>query len=113
MIDFEYTIRVTSGKSKLAWYSGLGYVNIANENSNSSRHWKLSMIEKEKLTYFYLNKLPLLLFKTKDSFKNIFRPIKRMIFGKVKTYNQVDFPAAYKDAMQRLEIDSSDIFFLK
>ena len=113
MIDFEYTIRITSCKSKIAWYAGLGYVNIANEKSNSIKHWKLSMIEKEKLTYFYLNKLPFILFKNKDSFKNIFRPFKRMIFGKVTSINQIDFPVAFRNAQERLDMSFNGGQFLK
>ncbi len=114
MIDVEYTLRVTASKTKLAWYTGFGYANIANENSVSNRFWKTDMLEREKLNYLYLDKLPFILFKNKDSFKEIFRPIKRMIFGKPIINNQVDFEEAFLKAYNKVNntIESEGSFIV-
>ncbi len=53
IVDFEYSLRVTSGNAKLAWYSGYTFVNIINPSSNSHKHWIRLYNEKERLIKLY------------------------------------------------------------
>jgi glycosyltransferase involved in cell wall biosynthesis len=53
IIDFEYSLRITSGRARLGWYSGCTFVNIVNQNSNSGRHWQRLNEEKARLDSFY------------------------------------------------------------
>lgn len=108
VIDFEYTLRVTASKARLGWYTGLLYVNIVNEQSNSGRHWKRMEIEKEKLEQFYLGKSPLLSYQTKDKLKNILRPIKYKLFPK-KILNPLPYKDIYQQSVQRLKESNQSI----
>ncbi|WP_448697801.1 glycosyltransferase [Mucilaginibacter sp. AW1-3] len=102
IIDFEYTIRITAGKGKLAWYSGGYYVNIANEDSNSIRFWKLCNIETERANYMYQGILPLVQFKHIDAVKELVRPLKRLITRPVKVANTLAYDTAFKNALDKL-----------
>jgi glycosyltransferase involved in cell wall biosynthesis len=113
MIDVEYTMRITASKCKLAWFTGVCFVNIANENSNSIKWWKLSMIEREKMDFMYLDRLPFMRFMKKDRIKNIFRPVKRILFGKIRNHNRMDFPSAFANARKKIESDFTSDYFLK
>lgn len=101
IIDFEFTLRVTSSKAKVGWYTGLLYVNIVNQQSNSGRHWKRMEIEREKLEQFYFGKKPFLSFQTKDRIKNLFRPIKYKLFPE-KVANPMSYEDIYHQSMQLL-----------
>ena len=80
IIDFEYTLRITSGKANIGWYEGFGFLNIVNRKSNSGKHWKRLEIERERLEHFYLNKKRLISYMTMDRIKNVFRPVKYIFF---------------------------------
>lgn len=56
--DAEYTLRLTSGKANLAWYTGYAYVNISNPQSVSLVYMKKIKDETNRLNKFYLNKNP-------------------------------------------------------
>lgn len=56
--DAEYTLRLTSGKANLAWYTGYAYVNVSNPASVSIVHQKKIKDETDRLNKFYLNKNP-------------------------------------------------------
>lgn len=51
--DAEYSLRITSQKIKLAWYTGVTYVRILNELSNSILFSERIKRETEKLDQFY------------------------------------------------------------
>ena len=53
IIDYEYSLRVTSGPAKLAWYMGSLFVNIINPSSNSTRKWQRLYREKSRLLKLY------------------------------------------------------------
>ncbi len=53
--DAEYTLRITSGKGVLAWYTGPSFVNISNPQSISRTQRQKIWYETKKLRYFYLN----------------------------------------------------------
>lgn len=101
IIDFEFTLRVTASKAKLGWYTGLLYVNIVNQQSNSGRHWRRMEIEREKLEQLYFGKKPFVSFQTKDRIKNLFRPIKYKLFP-VKPANPMSYEDIYHQSMQVL-----------
>jgi glycosyltransferase involved in cell wall biosynthesis len=99
--DFEYTLRITSGKAKIAWYTGLVYVNIINAQSNSGTQWRRMEMEREKLEQLYFNKRILIPFQTKDKVKNIFRPLKKKLFPQ-KMIEPVNYFEIYQQSMQYL-----------
>jgi glycosyltransferase involved in cell wall biosynthesis len=77
IIDMEYSIRVSSlKKCNIAFYTGIGFVNLVNPDSNSEKFYSAVRIEQKKLSKIYpsirnnfkLNE-PLLLLKEK--FKQI------------------------------------------
>jgi glycosyltransferase involved in cell wall biosynthesis len=108
IIDFEYTLRVTASKAKIGWYTGLIYVNIVNQQSNSGRHWKRMEIEREKLEKFYFNKTFLLSYQTKDKIKSVFRPIKYKFFP-VKVEDPLTYKDIYKESSLLLEEKNQSI----
>lgn len=102
IIDFEYTLRVSASKANIAWYTGLLYINIINQQSNSGRHWKRMETEKEKLEQLYFNKKSLLRFETKDKLKNLVRPIKYKFFPE-KIVSPLSYQEIYGQSRQLLE----------
>ncbi|MEK7163466.1 MAG: glycosyltransferase [Patescibacteria group bacterium] len=56
--DMEMSLRVTTGKAKIAWYTGYSYVNIVNSQSISHVHKKEIKKETDRLNKFYLGKDP-------------------------------------------------------
>ncbi len=56
--DIEFSLRVSAGKSKIAWYSGYSYVNISNPKSISLTQMKKTDDLKTRLDKFYFNKNP-------------------------------------------------------
>ncbi len=52
IVDVEYSIRVSSMKTHIAFYTGLGFVNIVNPQSNSHKYY--DAIKKEKKILFKL-----------------------------------------------------------
>lgn len=56
--DVEFSLRVSTGKVNIAWYSGYSYVNISNPQSVSIVHMKKTKSLTDRLSKFYLNKNP-------------------------------------------------------
>jgi glycosyltransferase involved in cell wall biosynthesis len=108
IIDFEYTLRVTASKANVGWYTGLLYVNIVNQQSNSGRHWKRMEIEREKLEQFYFGKKPFLSFQAKDRIKNLFRPIKYKFFPE-KVANPMSYEDIYHESMELLNKSNQSV----
>ncbi len=108
IIDFEYALRVTKSKATIGWYSGVNYVNIVNEKSNSGNHWRRMEVEKEQLERLYLGKSPLISFKVKDAVKNIVRPLKYRLFPG-RTYDPVPYAEIYKLSKQKLKDENASI----
>lgn len=102
IIDFEYSLRVTSGKTNLGWFTGLNYVNIVNQRSNSGTQWRRMEIEKEQLELQYFNKRRIISFRQKDSVKNLLRPLKRKLFDN-KPANTLPYQEIYKQSIQLLK----------
>ena len=57
-IDYEFGMRVTSGRINLAWYTGNSYVRVSNPSSNSVTMSDKMIEEEIKLNNFYLDLLP-------------------------------------------------------
>ncbi len=55
--DAEFMLRVTSGKSKLAWYSNPSFVNISNPLSVSVTKMKKIFYETQRLEQMYLGRV--------------------------------------------------------
>lgn len=51
--DAEYTLKVTSGKGNIAWYTGKVWTRISNQNSNSSTQSKKIRVDRDKLRLIY------------------------------------------------------------
>ena len=56
--DAEFSLRLTAGKSNIAWYTGYAYVNILNDQSTSRVFAGKMKKEMDLLNKFYLNKNP-------------------------------------------------------
>jgi len=52
-MDAEYTLRMTAGKGKIAWYTHESYAHIRNINSNSNTQEQKITEELERLEAFY------------------------------------------------------------
>lgn len=57
-VDAEFGLRVTSGKTNLAWYTGKAFVHIANPNGNTIKKHRRIYEETLKLDYIYFGKRP-------------------------------------------------------
>lgn len=99
IIDFEYSLRVTSGKGRLAWYSGCCFVNIVNQNSNSGRYWKRLNAEKARLDTFYGRGE----FFMQNQYLKLRAAVGEVLKGKTptagKTEISLDYPAIFAKAM--------------
>jgi glycosyltransferase involved in cell wall biosynthesis len=56
--DAEFTLRLTAGKARIAWYTGYSFVNISNPQSVSLVFMKKIKAETDRLNSFYLGILP-------------------------------------------------------
>ena len=56
--DAEFSLRVSAGKAKIAWYNSYSYVNIMNPQSVSLTKMKEMKLEMDRLNKFYLAKNP-------------------------------------------------------
>jgi hypothetical protein len=59
-IDHEFTLRLTHGPARLAWFSGRTWVRITNPSSNTVRHNTRVWEESRRLESFYGHKNPIL-----------------------------------------------------
>ncbi len=73
IVDIEYAIRVSSMKTKIAFYTGMSFVNIVNPNSNSHKFYETIAKEREQLEKQYPT------FKNKISYKGSIIKFKEMI----------------------------------
>ena len=55
IIDIEYSVRVSSLKANIAFYTGPAYVNIVTPQSNSQKFYKIFDSEKRRLLKMYPN----------------------------------------------------------
>ena len=108
IIDFEYSLRVTFGKARIGWFSGVNYVNIINQRSNSGTQWRRMEVEKEQLEIQYFKKRPLISFQQKDSLKNLLRPLKRKLISN-KPLNPLPYEEVYMQSMQLLKQTNQSI----
>ncbi|MBL7855232.1 MAG: glycosyltransferase [Cyclobacteriaceae bacterium] len=53
IVDYEFSLRVTAGKARMAWYSGAVFVNLVTSSSNSQRHWERLYQERHRLARYY------------------------------------------------------------
>lgn len=99
IIDYEYTLRVTSSKAKLAWFTGHTFVNIINPNSNSRRYWRKLYQEKLRLHNFYGLKGNLLNYHYVNLRSKISSYLKKRNRLKTEEFADFDFPDAFQKAV--------------
>lgn len=102
IVDIEYAIRVTSMKTRIAYYTGMGYVNIVNPQSNSHKFYETIAREKKQLAKTYS------LFKNKITYRGSLIRLKEIISTSVlkrgKTSEaQFDYQKIVEESMQKLE----------
>lgn len=73
IVDIEYAIRVSSMKTKIAFYTGMSFVNIVNPNSNSHKFYETIAKERDQLEKLYPT------FKNKISYKGSVIKFKEII----------------------------------
>lgn len=114
VIDYELSLRLTKARVKLAWCDRPLCVNVMNPRSNSGSRWKELEIEKQRLLYAYTGRYPFPSFEMRDAFREIFRPLKRLLV-KSKTAT-IPFPEAYQACVEELSRDrsrgDSQIFYI-
>lgn len=64
-VDAEYTLRVTAGNAKMAWFTLESYAHIRNSGSNSVKQERRMTEELERLEILYLGTTPYLSLKQK------------------------------------------------
>jgi glycosyltransferase involved in cell wall biosynthesis len=77
IVDYEYAIRVTSMKIRLAFYTGMGYVNIVNPGSNSHKFYETLHSERRRLARMYPA------FRQPISYKHVLMRAKDLISKKI------------------------------
>ena len=80
IVDWEYTLRITSLSINFKWYNVYGYVNIANASSNSNKFNLNVVTERDAIERFYLNKNKLLSRTKKHKLINTYSKFKRLIY---------------------------------
>lgn len=101
IVDIEYAIRVSSMKTKIAFYTGMGYVNIVNPNSNSHKFYETIAKEREQLEKLYPA------FKNKISYQGSLIKFKEIIsksiLKKPTTVNaQHDYKRIVEESIKKL-----------
>ena len=95
IIDLEYSVRVSSIKANIAFYTGPAYVNIVTPQSNSHKFYKIFDSEKRKLIKMYPTakaalqtrslKLKAKEFISKNILKRKITPLKDFDYTKIAT----------------------------
>lgn len=70
-VDAEIALRVTAGKTNIAWYTQPCYAHIENAKSNSATRQQQMLDEMEKLEIMYLNKNQSVLQKIRKNLRKI------------------------------------------
>ena len=108
IIDFEFSLRVTASKANIGWFTGLNYVNIVNQRSNSGNQWRRMEIEKEQLEAQYFGKRPIISFSQKDSLKNLLRPLKYKLVSQTPA-NPQPYKKIYDESVRLLQQTNQSI----
>ncbi len=109
-VDAEYSLRVTSGKANLAWYSRPVWLRIVNPSSNSIRQTNRGIIEGEMLDQRYFRSI-ILHRQILRHIKDVLRPIKHKIFSENTrfTANEQDWGDVFQQSDLWLEESSSGV----
>lgn len=104
IVDYEYTLRITSSKATLAWFTGHTFVNIINPNSNSRKYWRRLYQEKHRLHYFYGLKSNLLDYYYVNLRSKMSSYLKNRKNVNTKELARFDFPNAFQKGVDDLII---------
>jgi glycosyltransferase involved in cell wall biosynthesis len=101
IVDIEYAVRVSSMKTNIAYYTGIGYVNIVNPQSNSHKFYETIAREKKQLAKTYP------LFRNKITYRGSVIKLKEMvskaILKKPKTSQaQYDYKKIVEESIHKL-----------
>lgn len=99
--DAEFSLRVTSGKAKIAWYTGHSFVNVSNPQSVSIVYIGKIKKETDRLNKFYLNKNPDSFFVEK--FKITFKKIRGVLLSKNKQPSSSNFAEDWPELFSKSE----------
>jgi glycosyltransferase involved in cell wall biosynthesis len=102
IVDYEYAIRVTAMKTELAFYTGMGYVNIVNPKSNSHKFYETLHKERRKLSKIYPS------FRQDKNFQYLIMRgkdfISRRVLGKPASLMALhDFDETVKESVKKLD----------
>lgn len=107
--DMEFSLRVTSSKVNIAWYTGYSYVNIMNPQSVSLVHMKKIGIETDRLNQFYLGKNPdIFILKKIKVIRNKLRMILRSRKQEPPKEN-LSFPMMFSSAEKWIEYQNKTV----
>ncbi|MEK7675117.1 MAG: glycosyltransferase [Verrucomicrobiota bacterium] len=79
LLDAEFTLRLTSGPARLAWYTGCVWARILNPRSTSLMRFESVRDDYIRLRRYYsvIHRQPSLLVALRDCARTVFRPVKR------------------------------------
>ena len=80
--DAEFSLRVTSGKASLAWYTGITYIHIAHPQGNTITKHERIYAETVKLDYLYFRKSVSLISRGRRAIMKVFKmalPSKKIV----------------------------------
>lgn len=79
LLDAEFTLRLTSGPARLAWYTGCVWARILNPQSTSLMRFESVRDDYIRLRRYYsvVHRQPSLLAALQDCVRTVFRPVKR------------------------------------
>lgn len=108
--DAEFSLRVSAGKARIAWYNTYSYVNIMNPQSVSLTKMKEMKLEIDRLNKFYLakNPDPFVIEKLKIA-RNKFRIYLASKKRKVMTEFDKQWPDLIRVAEKWMEIKNAEV----
>lgn len=109
MLDLEYSLRISSSKTTIAYHTGLGFVAIANPDSNSVKFNTLIEKERQKIHQMYLPELDRISLKyTKATTIHFLSKIKNGILLPSKQLQTINYSEIVSESIKLLEKDSAE-----
>lgn len=114
MIDLEYSLRISTSKTNIAFHTGFGFVAIANPDSNSVKFNALIEKERQKIHQMYLPDFERISLKyTKATTIHFLSKIKNGIITSSKQLKEIEYDEMVLESIKLLENDSTEYKILK
>ncbi len=115
IVDMEYTIRISSQKTKIAFCTAIGFVNIVTPSSNSQKFYKIIREEQKLLKKIYPAitqrfKINHPIIVLKDKFKGLKKTKSNIIYNQEDHLN--DYLIIVKTSIEKLKSDKKNNQYL-